>query len=284
MSERESKMETSNEELKSTVREVYGKIAETGKSACCASTSCCGTTEFTFSEDYSSKKGYVPEADLGLGCGIPTDVAKIQPGETVLDLGSGAGNDVFVARGLVGETGKVIGIDMTSAMIARAEVNKKKMGYENVEFRLGEIEAMPVESNSIDVAVSNCVLNLVPDKARAFAELYRVLKPGGRFAVSDIVLSGTLPPAVKQAAEMYAGCVSGALQQEEYLAVARRVGFQEVTVKIERAMPLSDELLSAYLSKEDILVYRQSGSTVKSITVHAVKPMCKCGERGDGCC
>ncbi len=279
-------MTTESDELKSIVKEKYGEIAQQGRSAasCCASTSCCSTTDFTFSDDYSKKDGYVAEADLGLGCGIPTDVAKIKSGDTVLDLGSGAGNDVFVARSFVGETGRVIGIDMTPEMIERAEKNKGKLGYTNVEFRLGDIEQMPVESNSIDVAVSNCVLNLVPDKRKAFAELFRVLTPGGHFAVSDIVLVGDLPPAVKRAAEMYAGCVSGALQKEEYLTIIRKAGFQDVEVKKEKRLDLTDDLLLAYISKSEIEGYRRSGAGVLSITVYAEKPELSCCGGSKPCC
>jgi ubiquinone/menaquinone biosynthesis C-methylase UbiE len=279
-------MATESDELKKVVKDTYSEIARHGKSAssCCASTSCCSTTDFTFSDDYSKKDGYVAEADLGLGCGIPTDVAKIKPGDTVLDLGSGAGNDVFVARSFVGEEGKVIGIDMTPEMIERAEKNKAKLGYSNVEFRLGDIEQMPVDSNSVNVAVSNCVLNLVPNKAKAFAELYRVLKPGGHFSVSDIVLVGDLPPAVQRAAEMYAGCVSGALQKEEYLRIIRRAGFQAVQVKKEKRMDLTDELLQAYISKAETDEYRRSGAGVLSITVYAEKPATTCCGGKEPCC
>ncbi len=271
-------MTTESEELKNIVKEKYSEIAQHGKSAssCCATTSCCSTTDFTFSDDYSKKNGYVAEADLGLGCGIPTDVANIRPGDTVLDLGSGAGNDVFVARSFVGEKGMVIGIDMTPEMIRRAAQNKQKLGYANVEFRLGDIEQLPVDSNSINVALSNCVLNLVPDKRKAFAELYRVLKPGGHFAVSDIVLAGDLPPAIKRAAEMYAGCVSGALQKEDYLEVIRRTGFHKVQVNKEKRLDLADDLLLAYMSMAEVEAYRRSEAGVLSITVYGEKPEQPC--------
>jgi len=279
-------MKAESEELKKVVKDTYSEIAQHGMSAasCCTTTSCCSTTDFTFSDDYSKKEGYVAEADLGLGCGIPTDVAKIKPGDTVLDLGSGAGNDVFVARSFVGEQGKVIGIDMTPEMIERANKNKQKLGFTNVEFRLGDIEQMPVESNSINVAVSNCVLNLVPDKRTAFAELYRVLKPGGHFSVSDIVLVGELPPAIQRAAEMYAGCVSGALQKEEYLTIIRDAGFQAIEVKKEKRLDLTDELLLAYISTGEIEAYRRSGAGVLSITVYARKPEQSCCGGTKPCC
>jgi arsenite methyltransferase len=279
-------MTTESNELKKVVRDTYGEIAQHGKSAasCCASTSCCSTTDFTFSDDYSKKDGYLADADLGLGCGIPTDVANIRPGDTVLDLGSGAGNDVFVARSFVGETGKVIGIDMTPEMIERAEKNRQKLGYANVDFRLGDIEQMPVASNSINVAVSNCVLNLVPDKRKAFAELFRVLIPGGHFAVSDIVLQGDLPPAIKRAAELYAGCVSGALPKQEYISLIQRAGFQHVEVMKEKRLDLTDELLLAYIGREEIDAYRSSGAGVLSITVYAEKPASPCCGAAKPCC
>lgn len=272
-------MTSEPDKLKKVVKDTYSEIARHGKSAsscCTTATSCCSTTDFTFSDDYAKKEGYFAEADLGLGCGIPTDVAKIKPGDTVLDLGSGAGNDVFVARSFVGEQGKVIGIDMTPEMIARAERNKQKLGYTNVDFRLGDIEQMPVDSNSVDVVVSNCVLNLVPNKQKAFAELYRVLKPGGHFSVSDIVLVGNLPLAVQRAAEMYAGCVSGALQKEEYLAIITKVGFRAVQIRKEKRLDLTDELLLSYISKAEIEEYRESGAGVLSITVYAEKPEQQC--------
>jgi arsenite methyltransferase len=279
-------MTTQSDQLKQVVKDTYGEIAQHGKSAasCCSSTSCCSTTDFAFSDDYSHKDGYVAEADLGLGCGIPTDVARINAGDTVLDLGSGAGNDVFVARSIVGETGKVIGLDMAPAMIERAEKNKQKLGFTNVEFRLGDIEEMPVESNSINVAVSNCVLNLVPDKEKAFAELYRVLKPGGHFAVSDIVLVGELPPEIKRAAEMYAGCVSGALQKENYLAQIRKAGFQVVLLKKEKRLDLTDEILRQYIGEQELQDYRRSGAGVMSITVYAEKPEQPCCGGSKPCC
>jgi arsenite methyltransferase len=271
-------MTPESDELKKVVKDAYGEIARRGKTAasCCASTSCCPTTDFTFSDDYSKQTGYYAEADLGLGCGIPTDVAMIRTGDTVLDLGSGAGNDVFVASCLVGEKGKVIGLDMTPEMIQRAEKNRQKLGYQNVEFRLGDIEQMPVDSSSVDVAVSNCVINLVSDKRKVFAELFRVLKPGGHFAVSDIVLAGDLPPAIQRAAEVYAGCVSGALQKEDYLAIIRRAGFQAVQVKKEKRLDLTDELLQAYISRAEIDAYRHSGAGVLSITVYGRKPEFPC--------
>lgn len=210
--------EKSEEELKQIVKDQYSQIAlqskEQNESSCCGSTSaCCGDVN-TFSimaDEYKSLKGYNPDADLGLGCGLPTQFAKIKKGDTVVDLGSGAGNDCFVARAETGETGRVIGIDMTPAMVEKAKANAAKLGFSNVEFHLAEIENMPLNDNTADVVVSNCVLNLVPNKVNAFREVYRILKPGGHFSISDIVLTGELPVQMKAAATMYAGCVSGAV-------------------------------------------------------------------------
>ena len=171
------------------------------------------------------------EADLGLGCGLPTEYAGIEKGNVVIDLGSGAGNDVFVARALVGDEGKVIGIDFTNEMLIKANTNLQKLGFKNIEFKLGEIESMPLDDNFADVVVSNCVLNLVPDKQKAFNEINRILKPGAHFCVSDIVLKGQLPSELKKSAEMYAGCVAGAVQQELYLDIIKHAGFSNVEVK-----------------------------------------------------
>jgi arsenite methyltransferase len=256
-----------DEELKSEVKNRYASIVETPRASC----GCGGKAEVTFEIDYSGVDGYNPDADYGLGCGIPTDGAGIKPGDTVLDLGSGAGNDAFVARRLVGETGRVIGIDMTEAMIEKAKVNNAKVGYSNVEFRLGEIEDMPVESNSIDVVLSNCVLNLVPDKRRAFAEIMRVLKPGGHFSISDIVTSRGLPEKLREVAALYAGCVSGALVKEDYLAIIARAGFAGVDVKSERPITIPDDIL-AEIDPTDIKALRSSDAAILSITVRGTKP------------
>lgn len=262
-----------NEELKTLVREKYGEIVTAANTGCGCSCGCGPTDEISImSEDYSHLEGYVPEADLGLGCGIPTEHADLQEGQTVLDLGSGAGNDVFVARQFVGESGKVIGVDFTPAMVAKARANAAKLGYTNVEFLEGDIEQLPLEASQIDVVVSNCVLNLVPDKARTFQEIYRVLKPGAHFCVSDIVLDGELPPAVASAAAMYAGCVSGALQQAAYLQHIHDAGFQHVEVVKSRSIYLPDSLLLEHISLEEVAAFRASGTGIFSITVKATKP------------
>jgi ubiquinone/menaquinone biosynthesis C-methylase UbiE len=265
------------EDLKMVVREKYGEIARKsyvqGTSTCCSGPSCCGSeVDFTvFSEDYKDLKGYNPEADLSLGCGIPTEYARIKPGDTVIDLGSGAGNDCFVARALTGETGKIIGIDMTEDMVEKARTNASKLGFGNVEFRLGDIENMPVDDNAADVVISNCVLNLVPDKEKAFAEIFRILKPGGHLSVSDVVLKGDLPPEVKEAAEMYAGCVSGAIQMEEYLDIMKNAGLKNMAIQKQRQNILPDDLLLDYLTPEQLASFKQSEFGIFSITVYAEK-------------
>jgi SAM-dependent methyltransferase len=214
----------------------------------------------------------VAEADLGLGCGVPTRHAALRPGETVLDLGCGAGNDCFVARHEVGETGRVLGVDMTPEMIAKARANAEKLGFANVEFRLGEIEHLPVESGTIDCVISNCVLNLVPDKARAFAEIARVLKPGGRLCVSDIVATGPLPEAVRDAAGLYVGCIAGALPQDAYLALVAAAGLDEVRIAEARPIPLPDSALAPHLDAAAIAAFRESGVELRSVTLLARRP------------
>ncbi|HEV3414968.1 MAG TPA: arsenite methyltransferase [Puia sp.] len=269
-------METS-EQLKELVRQKYSEIALQGKeeneTSCCGSGCCSIETTNIMTDDYSTLEGYNPDADLGLGCGLPTQFARIKKGDVVIDLGSGAGNDAFIARAETGETGKVIGIDFTPAMLDKARANADKLGYNNVEFRQGDIERMPVTSNTADVIVSNCVLNLVPNKHGVFQEIFRVLKPGGHFSISDIVLVGTLPPKIQEAAEMYAGCVSGAIQKEAYLGLIDVNGFKNVTIQKEKNVHVPDDILSAYLSVEEIAQFRQSGTGIVSVTVYAEKPM-----------
>jgi SAM-dependent methyltransferase len=275
-----------NNDIKSVLKERYTAIAgqsrEENATSCCG-TGCCSTVDdAVFAEDYSKLEGYNADADLGLGCGIPTQFARIRKGDTVVDLGSGAGNDVFVARTLTGETGKVIGVDMTDAMIEKARLNNQKLGFTNVEFRLGDIERLPVTAGIADVVVSNCVLNLVPNKARAFAEIYRILKTGGHFSISDVVIEGELPPAIRNAAEMYVGCIAGAIPRETYLALIRAAGFDDIRVEKEKAIDLPDEILGQYLDPASLAKFRSSRTGIKSITVYARKAAC-CGE-GQGCC
>lgn len=276
------------DKLKDLVREKYGDIAlqskETNESSCCGS-GCCSTVDYTvFSESYETLEGYNADADLGLGCGLPTEFAHIKAGDTVIDLGSGAGNDCFVARALTGESGKVIGIDFTPAMIAKARENAQKLNFSNVEFRQGDIDQMPVTANKADVIISNCVLNLVPDKKKVFGEIYRVLKPGGHFSISDVVLKGELPDNIRKAGEMYAGCVSGASQMKEYLQLIHQAGFEEVLVQKEKAVVIPDDILLSYLSPEALDTFKRSGTGIYSITVYAVKPAkSSCGCSACGC-
>jgi arsenite methyltransferase len=262
---------------KEIVKEKYGQIAsqnlQDSNSSCCGS-SCCGDgVDYTvFSEGYEKVEGYNPDADLGLGCGIPTEFAGIKKGDTVIDLGSGAGNDCFVARALTGETGLVIGIDMTEPMVQKARGNVKKLGYTNVEFRLGDIEDIPVESLCADVVISNCVLNLVPDKEKAFSEIFRILKPGGHLSVSDVVLRGDLPEKIKNTAEMYAGCVSGAIEINQYLNLMSDAGLVKLLVQKEKMIIIPDETLLNYLDQTGLKSFKESGSGIFSITVYAEKP------------
>jgi ubiquinone/menaquinone biosynthesis C-methylase UbiE len=264
------------EDLKLIVKEKYGKIAEQSsneKSSCCSS-SCCGpqVDYTTFSENYETKEGYNPDADLNLGCGIPTDYAGIKKGDHVLDLGSGAGNDCFVARAIVGENGKVTGLDMTEPMNLKARENCAKLNFKNVEFVLGDIENMPFDDNLFDVVISNCVLNLVPDKTKAFMEIFRVLKPCGHFSVSDVVLKGTLSEKMKRDAEMYAGCVSGASDMTKYLKIIKDSGFSNVKVHKQKEIKLPDSLLSEYNDSNELNSYHNGDTGIYSITVSAEKP------------
>ncbi len=263
-------------EIKEIVKKKYGQIAEQSASSC-GPTSCCGTTDnkivgyTVMQDDYTKLDGYVADADLGLGCGLPTEYAGIRKGDVVVDLGSGAGNDAFVARAIVGNDGRVIGIDMTQEMIDKASKNNQKLGYTNVEFRFGEIEKLPLENETADVVVSNCVLNLVPDKQKAFAEIHRILKTGGHFCISDIVIKGELPARLKKSAEMYAGCVAGAIQYNEYLNIISKAGFRNVEIKKSKVIDLPDDILREYLTEAEIVQYRQSRVGIFSITVTADK-------------
>ena len=261
--------------LKDNVRRQYAAIARqdkaTNASSCCGAGGCSTEVYNIMTDDYTGLAGYAPDADLGLGCGLPTQFAGIRPGDTVLDLGSGAGNDCFVARHETGADGRVIGVDFTPEMVAKARENAGKLGFQNVEFRQGDIEELPVSDGMIDVVVSNCVLNLVPDKRKAFSEVMRVLKPGGHFSISDVVLVGELPEAIREAAEMYAGCVSGALQESEYLGIIHALGFEQVTVQKRKAIVVPDDILSNYLDPAAMEQYRASGTGIFSITVSASK-------------
>lgn len=289
------------QELKELVRQKYAEIAlqdkETNASSCCGAGGCSTEVYNIMTDDYSELKGYNEDADLGLGCGLPTAFAKIKKGDTVIDLGSGAGNDAFVAREECGPEGKVIGIDFTEAMISKARMNAEKLGLKNVEFRLGDIENMPVNDAVADVIVSNCVLNLVPNKRAVFAEIFRVLKPGGHFSISDVVLVGDLPAALQSDAEMYAGCVSGAIQKNYYLGFIFDAGFQNVSIQKQKPIIIPRDILSKYLSSAEIDAFLSGETGIFSITVYAEKPKAKpkvslkdlsitgntC-EPGGGCC
>jgi ubiquinone/menaquinone biosynthesis C-methylase UbiE len=278
---------STSEDLKQMVKEKYGEIADKSReenaSGCCGAACGCGTIdEAVMAEDYTKLKGYVADADLGLGCGLPTEFANIKENDVVVDLGSGAGNDAFVARSMAGAGGKVIGIDFTEKMVDKARINAEKLGFNNVEFRYGDIENMPLSENVADVVVSNCVLNLVPGKRKAFAETFRILKPGGHFSVSDIVLKGELPAALKASAEMYAGCVSGAIQKDEYLQVIQETGFTQIKVQKERRITIPEEILSVYLNSAEKEKYRSGEPGVYSITVSAGKPLTQ--NKKDPCC
>lgn len=274
------------EQLKELVKQKYSEIAlqdkNTNAASCCGA-SCCSTEVYNImSDDYTQMDGYNADADLGLGCGLPTQFAKIKVGDVVIDLGSGAGNDAFIARSETGETGKVIGIDFTPAMIEKARVNAEKLAYNNVEFRQGDIEHMPVTANVADVIVSNCVLNLVPNKDAVIKEIFRVLKPGGHFSISDIVLVGSLPDALRSAAEMYAGCVSGAIQKGEYLGLIESNGFTGLQLQKEKAINIPDDILKNYLDNEAIAAFRAGSTGIFSVTVYAEKPVEACC--APGCC
>jgi len=267
----------SGEEIKEMVKEKYGAIADQSKqqnqSSCCGSSCGCSDPEFTvMAEDYSKLEGYVPDADLALGCGLPTQFAKIKPGDTVVDLGSGAGNDCFVARSVAGEQGRVIGIDMTGEMIERARANAAKLGFTNVEFRLGDIENMPIENGTADVVVSNCVMNLVPDKNKAFGETFRIMKSSGHFSISDIVLQGELPKELRDEAALYAGCIAGAVEREEYLRIIASAGFVNITVQKERRVDIPNEILIRYLTLEQLRDLKRNRVGIISVTVYAEKP------------
>nr|MEE4269955.1 arsenite methyltransferase [Candidatus Krumholzibacteria bacterium] len=268
---------SSEQDIKTIVRNKYSEIALSQvplDDGCCgAGSSCCTSAAgVNFSEDYSDVQGYLPQADLGLGCGMPTVGSEIQPGQTVLDLGSGAGNDAFVARSLVGKTGRVIGLDFSAEMVEKARRNAAQLGHDNVTFMLGDIEDIPLPDSSVDVVISNCVLNLVPDKARTYREIQRVLKPGGRFSISDVVLEGTLPEKLAQTAALYVGCVAGAMQSEAYLEVIREAGFPEVTVHSRKPVTLPVELWKEHFSEKDHQDFLMSQVGIYSLTMGAVKP------------
>jgi SAM-dependent methyltransferase len=277
------------EQLKEIVRKKYSEIAlqdkETNMSSCCGAGGCSTEVYNIMSDDYTTLEGYNADADLGLGCGLPTQFARIKKGDVVVDLGSGAGNDCFIARHETGETGKVIGIDFTPAMVDKARANAEVRGFNNVEFRQGDIEHMPISANVADVIVSNCVLNLVPNKNAVFQEIHRVLKQGGHFSISDVVLVGALPEGLRKDAEMYAGCVAGAIQKQVYMELINANGFENITIQKEKAIVIPDDILKNYLSPDEINSFKTGDTGIFSITVFAQKPneQNKCTP-GGGCC
>jgi arsenite methyltransferase len=274
-----------NEDIRKVVREGYAKVVKQDSSCCTPVKSCCGGTELI--QDISKKIGYtdaelkaVPEgANLGLGCGNPIALASLKQGETVLDLGAGAGFDCFLAARSVGDKGRVIGVDMTPEMVEKARENARKGNYANVEFRLGEIETLPVADNSVDAVISNCVINLSPDKKRVFAETFRALKPGGRLMISDIVLLKELPAFIKNSIEAYIGCVSGALLKDEYLTAIKEAGFQDVKIMGETAFPMefmaNDPTVKGLVEHLRILPEKigEVAESIRSIKVSGVKPV-----------
>ncbi|MBK7098084.1 MAG: arsenite methyltransferase [Sphingobacteriales bacterium] len=276
-----------NEEIKQMVKRKYSEIAlqdnATNASSCCGSGGCSTEVYNIMSDEYEHLEGYNPDADLKLGCGLPTEFAKINKGDTVVDLGSGAGNDCFVTRHATGNSGKVIGIDFTEAMIEKARANAEKLHFNNVEFRLGDIEKIPITENVADVVVSNCVMNLVPDKPKAFSEVFRILKPGGHFSISDIVLTGDLPEKIKNAAEMYAGCVASAIQKSDYLHIIKDAGFTNITLQKEKPIIVPNDILKNYLTDEEIAIYNSKKNIIYSITVYGEKAK-SCCEPNSGCC
>jgi SAM-dependent methyltransferase len=278
----------SDNQLKALVQQKYSEIAlqdkATNQSSCCGAGGCSTKIYNIMSDDYSDLNGYTSDADLGLGCGLPTQFALIKPGHTVVDLGSGAGNDCFVARAETGVAGKVIGIDFTPAMIEKARLNSEKLGYNNVEFREGDIEQMPLNDAVADVVISNCVLNLVPNKLNVFKEIYRVLKSGGHFSISDVVLVGELPDALQKDAEMYAGCVAGAIQKETYLGFIAACGFENLKLQKEKPIHIPDDILTKYLSGQEISNFRKGDYGIFSITVYAEKPITGNCSGTSGCC
>ncbi|MCX7863264.1 MAG: arsenite methyltransferase [Bacteroidales bacterium] len=258
--------------IKESIKQAYSSVLKRKNSCGCNSSCCSSDTLFTFSDtNYKKLDGYQQEADYLLGCGLPLEAANIKEGSIILDLGCGAGNDVFIASKMVGDKGKVIGIDFTEAMIKKANEIKDKLNISNVEFILADIEQLPIVTETIDVVISNCVLNLVPDKEKAFKEIFRVLKKGGIFSISDIVLNTTLPTSVKSVVDLYVGCISGAIMKSEYLKIIKQVGFSEIEIKKEQEITLPDEYFLRYINKEEINEFKRTNNAIQSITITAKK-------------
>jgi arsenite methyltransferase len=272
-------------QIRKAVREGYGRIAKQSNSCCGHSSSCCGTTSMT--DNISRQIGYTEEdlqtvpggANLGLGCGNPVAMSSLKEGEIVLDLGSGAGFDCFLAATKVGKNGKVIGVDMTPEMIEKARANSEKGNYENVEFRLGEIENLPVADNLVDVVISNCVINLSPNKRRVFEEALRVLKPGGRLMVSDIVLLEAIPDAIKTSIAAYVSCIAGASMKDEYIGIIESVGFEDIKILEEASFQIecmtSDSTAPTIIKDSKVTpeMLSNSARSVVSVKVSGTKPL-----------
>jgi arsenite methyltransferase len=266
-----AKMQNPKKKIHKTIRKRYGRIAQTGTGGCCSNPSlCCGASRVS-AEDISIIMGYsnddvsgVPKgANMGLGCGNPQEIASLQPGERVVDLGSGAGFDCFLVAKAVGDTGRVIGVDMTIEMITKARENAEKAKVKNVEFRLGEIEQLPVADDSVDVIISNCVINLSPEKQKVFKEAFRILKPGGRLAVSDIVATAELPNEIKKDLELYAECIAGAEHIDKLKSILGEIGFMGIHIK---PVDCSKELIRKWAPGRNIEDF------VVSATIEATKP------------
>lgn len=259
-----------NKDIKSLVKETYSRVVNQNKAenekSLCGEGSCCQIDYTIFSEDYSNLKGYCKTADLGVGCGIPTKAISIKEGDTVLDLGCGAGNDCFIAREMVGEKGHVIGLDFTPEMLRKAWQNCDSMGYHNVEFRFGDIEDMPILNSMIDVILSNCVINLVPDKKKAFLEIARVLKQTGFFSISDVVTNKSFPSHVKEQINLYTGCVAGAMVLDEYLEIIKNCGF-DVEIKKQKEVVIPEEIFAKFLTNEQLKNFLNLGIKVYSVTI-----------------
>ncbi len=256
----------SKESIKQRYNDIALEMAGDQKQCCCSS-----KKERIISNEYDKLEGYNPDANLQLGCGVPTEFADISQGDTVVDLGSGAGNDCFVIRHHTGDTGKVIGVDFTQAMVDKAQANTTKLGYNNVTFLLGDIEALPLQDDLADVVISNCVMNLVPDKPKAFGEVYRILKTGGHFSISDIVLTGHLSEKIRMVASIYAGCIESAIQKDNYLNIIQEAGFKNIRLQQEKPIVVPDTILEKHLTPEEIELYKANQDLIYSITVYGEK-------------
>lgn len=274
------------ENIKNSLRERFTEIVYLSEEVIedeCGCGSGCGCQTSSGTDEYNNELGYQPFADLGLGTGMPTRFAGIKEGDTVVDLGSGAGMDSFLAREITGPTGKVIGVDMTESMVEKARKNSEIAGYNNVEFRLGDIENLPVRDKSAHVIIGNGVMSLTPDKEKAFIEVYRTLKHHGQFCLSDIMIRGNMPIGLKMDADMSMGCMAGSLQVEEYIAMLEKIGFEEISIHEENKLELPDAMLHYYLPPDEAQEFRDGVPGIYSITLSAEKPCCHAGEEDHVC-